>query len=75
MSLTTKILTAAMASDKHVFVQYSPHCKSLSVYAYPGSTDYTIGASRTRLMDETVYLDWANAAEKLAELLEMVEGL
>ena len=76
MSLTTKILQAAMASDKHVFVNYMPHTNGLSVYAHPVDTDYQDTRSeRPRLMDETVYLDWEGAEEKMADVLAQIEEL
>lgn len=76
MSLVTKIMTAAMASDKHVFVGYMPHTRGLYVYAHPVDTDYQDTSSeRLRLMDETVYLDWDGAEEKLADVLAKIEEL
>ena len=75
MSLVNKILTAAMASDQHVFVGYSPHVNGLHVYAHPADTEYQGEDNRIYLIDETIYLDWDGADEKLADVLAMIEEL
>lgn len=75
MSLPTKILTAAMASSKQVFVQYSPHVSWLSVYAHPPEQQHCEGCERVYLMNETVYLDKDTSDEHLAIVLEKIEAL
>lgn len=75
MSLVNKILTAAMASEHHVFVNYSPHVNGLHVYAHPADTEYQGEDNRVYLIDETIYLDWEGADEKLADVLAMIEEL
>ena len=74
MSLPTKILAAAMRSRHHVHVTYSPHINGIHVAAHPNDTDYQ-SKERIRLIDETVYLDWEGADEKLADVLAMIEEL
>ncbi|WP_299313479.1 hypothetical protein [uncultured Halomonas sp.] len=75
MSLVNKILTAAMASEQHVFVNYSPHISGLHVCAHPADTKYQGEGNRVYLIDETIYLDWEGADEKLADVLAMIEEL
>lgn len=75
MSLPTKILTAAMASEHHVFVIYSPHVNGLHVYAHPANTQYQSKDKPVYLIDEKIYLDWEGADEKLAEVLAKIEEL
>lgn len=74
MSLVNKILTAAMNSDQHVFVNYSPHVNWLEVRAVDSKTDYS-DHGYPYLLEDTVYLDSKDTDERLAELLEKVEGL
>lgn len=74
MSLVNKILTAAMASGQHVFVNYSPHVNGLHVYAHPADTDYQSN-KHVYLIDETIYLNWEGADEKLADVLAQIEEL
>ena len=74
MRLPTKILQAAMASEQHVFVSYSPHVSGIHVAAHPNDTDYQSN-ERIHLIDETVYLDWKGADEKLADVLAQIEEL
>lgn len=65
-----------MASRHHVFVGYSPHVNAMTVQALPASTEYDGKPPQSVLLDtQTIYLDWDNADERLAEVLAMIEEL
>lgn len=78
---TLDLLRAAMESKEHVFVEWSPHVERVYVRAYPASSDYSMEAERTELIDWDVRL--GSEAEHfgdapipaLRELTQRVRGL
>lgn len=70
MSLPTKLLTAAMASSRQVHVQWNPDTNGVYVHWWIDD-NYQNGQEYS----DFVYLDYPNADEKLAEILETVEAL
>ncbi len=70
MSLPTKLLTAAMASPRDVYVSFDGKTNSVYVHCYKNDT-----IREGFEFNEHASLDYPGADEKLAEILETVEAL
>ncbi len=70
MTLPTKILAAAMQSEREVHVDYNPNTKGLYMYWYRNDDIYQ-GMEHS----DHAYLDWDDCDERLAIMLQKIEGL